>query len=373
MEYDETVYACAVNRIFNYNCREARILTDMFPSPGGIFSLSRAELSRLIHRQDLIDALSDREQLRKAYEEVEWARAHGIHIIYIGDSCYPPRLKECPDAPVVLFFKGSGTGCLSPARAVAVVGTRNATSYGLRTCREIIRELSRLWPRPVIISGLAYGIDICAHLTALECGMETVAVLPTGMDSIYPRAHREYAIRITGGGGLVTDFPKGSAPQAVTFLRRNRIIAGLADAVLLIESAAKGGGLITASLAQSYSREVMAVPGRLTDMYSAGCNALIARNAAAIIQSADAPAKIMGWDYPDRQSHKARLQKIFEDCGYIKRNILLALAAESVVGRDTLIEKAGGDPSEVLPAVTELELDGVIESDLYGNYSLKNL
>lgn len=371
MEYDETVYACALNRIFNFNSRCAKTLTEKFPAPSEIFSLSRTELGRIVGFGGYVDAILDKDYLRMAEKEVEWARAHGIRIIYIKDREYPARLRECPDAPAVLFMKGQKETDLNPARAVAIVGTRKASQYGLTQCRKIIEHLSSLREKPVIISGLAYGIDICAHLTAMECSMQTIAVLPTGLDSIYPAAHRGHAVRITGQGGLVTDFPKGSTPHPVTFLRRNRIIAGMSDAVILVESAAKGGGMTTARLAQSYSREVLAVPGRMTDKYSEGCNILIRDNTAAIISSPSDTTKIMNWEDIVSEDFNIRLQKIFDNCGYIKRNILLALAAETTVDRDTLIEKTGGRPAEILPELTELELDGIVGTDIYGNYCLK--
>lgn len=369
MEYDETVYACALNRIFNFHCRDARKLTARFPFPGDIFGLSRKELENIGLKEEFIDAILDGEALRKADEEVRWAREHGILIIYIHDKEYPARLRECADAPTVLFMKG--TADLNPKRALAIVGTRKATGYGLDQCRRIVEHMATLEIRPLIISGLAYGIDIQAHLTALGCGLETIAVLPTGLDSIYPAPHRNHAIRISGQGGLVTDFPKGSTPLPVTFQRRNRIIAGMSDAVILVESAEKGGGLITAGFAQSYSREVLAVPGRTTDACSRGCNALISRNVAEIITSPAGAAKALGWENPEKESFKVKLKKIFDSSDYIKRNILLALAAENAVDRNTLIEKAGGRPAEVLPRLTELEMDGIIGTDIYGNYSLR--
>ena len=250
MEYDETVYACAINRIFNYNCRDARLITERLASPSALFSLPERELRELLRGNSrYIDAVLSRDCLRDAQEEVLWAREKDVRIIYIRDREYPRRLRECPDAPTVLFYKGCAD--LNPSRAVAIVGTRKATGYGITQCRRIIEHLAALKDKPLIISGLAYGIDITAHLAAMDCGLMTAAVLPTGMDSIYPTPHRQHAVRITRHGGLVTDFPKGATPMAVTFLRRNRIIAGMADAVLLIESAEKGGGLITAGMALS--------------------------------------------------------------------------------------------------------------------------
>lgn len=367
-EYDETVYACALNRIFNYNCREARMLTDRFPLPGEIFSMSAGELAGIINRREYVDAILDSRNLEKAEEEVIWARKHGIHIIYIHDREYPKRLRECPDAPTILFMRGKTD--LNSKRTVAIVGTRKATGYGKQQCRKIIEHFASLAVKPLVISGLAFGVDICAHLSALECGLDTVAVLPVGPDSVYPSAHAGHAERIAEHGGLVTDFPTGSTPYPATFLRRNRIIAGMSDAVLLIESASRGGGIITARLAQSYSREIFALPGRITDFCSAGCNALIGDNTASLIVSPDYPAECLGWNDTEKEEDKLIFEKIFNDSDYIKRNILLALAADLPLDRNSLIEKAGGDPSEVLPRLTELELDGTITADAYGNYSL---
>lgn len=370
MEYDETVYACALNRIFNYNSRDARLLTDMFPSPGEIFSLSEKELHDLIDDSGHYrDSILDPKVLKTADEEVRWARNAGIRILYIRDREYPHRLRECPDAPTVLFCKGDCD--LNPSRAVAVVGTRKATGYGRNQCRRIIESLADLSDKPLIISGLAYGIDITAHLSALEFGLRTVAVLPTGMDSIYPQPHSRYTPGIIGHGALVTDFPKGSAPMAATFLKRNRIIAGMSDATVLIESAARGGGLITARTALSYSREVFALPGRVGDLYSEGCNRLIEANGAAIISCPGSIAAAMGWNDRAPDGMGNRLKKLFDHSDYIQRNILLALSDYSAIDRNTIIRKAGADPDEVLIRLTRMELDGIIVSDTYGRYILR--
>ena len=210
-----------------------------------------------------------------------------------------------------------------------------------------------------------------AHTAAMEYGLPTIAVLPTGLDSIYPPQHRQHAVRIAGQGALVTDFPKGSTPMAVTFLRRNRIIAGMSDGVVLVESAEKGGGLITARTALSYSREVMAVPGRVGDPLSAGCNRLIEANAAALISSPESVASYMGWNDRNVTGRREVLEQLFEKSDYIRRNILLALSADSVLSRNELIRKSGADPSDTLAALTEMELDGTVGSDIYGNYILK--
>lgn len=370
MEYDETVYACAINRIFNYNCRDARKLTDRFPSPGEIFAMSAAELRDTLQDKGYYSsAILSPGILRTAEEEVRWARNKGVRIIYIRDKEYPRRLKECPDAPTVLFYMGC---CgLNPSRSVAIVGTRKATSYGKIQCRRIIEHLASLADRPTVISGLAYGIDITAHLAAMEYGLPTIAVLPTGMDSIYPTPHRKYAIQIAGKGALVTDFPKGSTPMAITFLRRNRIIAGMADAVVLAESGIKGGGLITARTAMSYSRDVFAIPGRIGDSCSEGCNRLIEANGAAIISSPESISAAMGWNDMENVGSGKVFQQLFERSDYIQRNILLALSDEPAVERNALLQKTGADPAETLVRLTEMEIEGIIEADIYGRYILK--
>lgn len=370
MEYDETVYACAINRVFNYNCRDARMLTERFSSPGEIFAIAGKELRGLLQDNGRYsDALSDPSTLKAAEEEVRWARERGVGIIYIRDQEYPRRLRECPDAPVILFYKG--TCSLNPSRAVAIVGTRKATPYGLRQSRLIVEDLAALRDRPTVISGLAYGIDISAHLAALEFGLDTIAVLPTGIDSIYPPPHRGHAARITRAGAVVTDFPKGSSPMAATFLRRNRIIAGMSDAVVLVESAEKGGGLITARTAFSYSREVLALPGRVGDRWSEGCNRLIESNCAGLISSPGSVASAMGWTDRAAESRNNIFQKLFDSSDYIQRNILLTLSADPAVERNDLIRKSGADPALVLDRLTRLELDGIIGSDIFGRYILK--
>lgn len=203
---------------------------------------------------------------------------------------YPARLKECPDAPVGLFVRGCG----SPDEIfggtganVAVVGTRDITKYGEQWCADIVRSLAGLPVKPRIVSGLAYGTDILAHRTALECGLPTVAVMATGPDEVYPHLHRDFARRMaaTPGCALVTDYPAHTAPLAVNFIRRNRIIAGLSDAVVLVESAVRGGGMITCRMAFSYDRAVYALPGRGDDCRSQGCNRLIGEGVAQIIES----------------------------------------------------------------------------------------
>lgn len=226
--------------------------------------------------------------------EVNFLEKHGIAALSFLDEGYPERLRNCDDGPVVLFMKG--VNCLSSQKILSVVGTRNATSGGREICSSIISDLSQRFPDLVIVSGLAYGIDIVAHRTALERQLPTVGVLAHGLHTLYPSVHRDTAVRMVRQGALVTDFTTIHKPERNNFLRRNRIIAGLADATLVVESGEKGGALITAELASSYNREVFAVPGRISDTFSRGCNLLIKKNCAALVESAEDLATQLGWN-----------------------------------------------------------------------------
>ncbi len=369
--YDEIVYACAINKIFNYQCLIARRLIDLFPSPSSVFRLSASELDSLLcGHSEMTSRLQDNKLLESCAREVDWCHKYGIKIIFISDREYPTRLRECEDAPIILFQKG--TSDLNPARAISIVGTRRATGYGTGQCREIVKYLSQVNPPPVIISGLAYGIDIAAHKAAIDFGLSTIAVLPTGLDNIYPAQHYQWAAKITENGSLITDFHKSTPSYPINFLQRNRIIAGIADAVLLIESDTKGGGMVTARTALSYSREVFAVPGRNTDRFSAGCNLLISNNEAAILPSAEELCFSLGWQKrkPRRKTVKEKLNCLKEEKNPLKRNILVTLCDNSDIDADKLMDSIDANATDILSALTELEMDGRIESDLYGKYKL---
>lgn len=231
--------------------------------------------------------------LSQAEKELEFLERHHISALYFQDIEYPARLKECEDAPILLYARGSHG--LHTKRALSVVGTRKASAYGKEACRKIVMELASAIEDLVIISGLAFGIDVMAHRAALEAGIPTVAVLGHGLTTIYPHAHRETAKKMCSQGALVTDFHSSMGPERNNFLRRNRIIAGMADATLVIESAHSGGALITAHMASSYQRIVLAVPGRATDERSRGCNALIKNNVAALVESTSDILNELNW------------------------------------------------------------------------------
>ena len=274
----------------------ARKLLDVVGSEECFFSMKEKELRTLTRGRSKIYADDYRSEcLKQAVKEEEFVRNHGIGATYFTDEAYPHRLREAPDAPAMIYTLGKCD--LESAHVVSVVGTRHATQYGIRFCDTLIGDLAQRLPGLVVVSGLAYGIDIAAHRAALKHSVPTVAVLPRGLNRIYPASHRNDAISIVKHGGmLLTDYTSQDAVQKSNFLARNRIVAALSDCTVIVESAGSGGALVTASLAMSYNRDVMAVPGRCGDEYSMGCNKLIATNKAALITSADDLMAAMRWE-----------------------------------------------------------------------------
>lgn len=231
--------------------------------------------------------------LARAEEEVAFAEKNHISIIGYNDAQYPARLRECTDAPILLYYRG--TANLNSRHMLSIVGTRKATDYGRTFCQRFLADLARLCPDTIVVSGLAYGIDIQAHRHSLQTGLQTIGVLAHGLDQIYPRMHRQTAIDMLHQGGLLTEYMSRSTPEKLNFVSRNRIVAGMTDATLVVESAQRGGSLITARIADEYGRDVFAIPGRIGDPTSAGCNQLIRDNRAGLLQTAEEFVETMGW------------------------------------------------------------------------------
>ena len=292
---DERTYLTALNNTFRYQGATARTLIDHFGSASEIFSYSADGLQQATRLPlPKITQLLSVQTLQDAQREVEWANNQGITTYAINDPLYPKRLFHCADAPILLYRKGPAE--LSPEKALAVVGTRSATPYGIHATEHIIKELAKRGHACTIISGLAYGIDITAHKAALEAGLPTIAVFAFGLDNVQPAKHFSVAQQIMQGGACVSDFPSKTAITKINFIKRNRIIAGLADGVLVMESKEKGGALITAQIAQSYDREVMALPGRWNDPCSKGCNIMIKEHRAALVNGVEDIEQQLGWE-----------------------------------------------------------------------------
>jgi len=273
----------------------ARRLYDHYGSAAAVLQQPLTELIR--HkgfRRSIAENMHHPDLMNLAHKELEWAGKRKIKTVFLYDREYPENLRECCDAPLLLYVAGSAN--LNRGPFLSVVGTRSATPYGKAVCREMIGGLKKAGIDPVIVSGLAFGIDITAHKAALENNLQTIAVLPAGLDQIYPSAHRNIALDIYRQGAVLTEFPSETQGNRHNFLQRNRIIAGLSDATLVVESKTDGGALITAHLACDYSRDVLAVPGRPGDICSKGCNNLIKNNKAALVASAADIARTMQWD-----------------------------------------------------------------------------
>lgn len=251
--------------------------------------------------------VTDRDCKQKAEEELKRIGKAGIQMLYFTEANYPSRLKHCYDSPPLLYYKG--TADLNAKRIVSVIGTRNITDYGTQLCEKLISDLVKY--DVIVVSGLAYGVDICAHRASLEKGLNTVGVLAHGLDEIYPRMHAGTAKKMLEQGGLLTDFPCNTNPDRENFPQRNRIVAGLSDAVIVVESGERGGSMITAEFAMNYNRDVFAFPGRVGDPASAGCHNMIKRNKAALIESAEDVAYAMGWEKPEAHVPVQKTIQIF--------------------------------------------------------------
>lgn len=303
----ELVARIALTRIKGVGSIIARRLLAECGSAKAVFS-SREELTGRIKgiSKRLVDAVFAPSVMDSAEREAAWVREHNITPFFLGEEGYPSFLSECSDAPVVLFY--TGTERLCGRQTLSVVGTRNITAYGRDMTKRFVGELAERVPNLLIVSGLAYGVDVEAHQAALNYGLPTVGVLAHGLDRIYPAVHRETAKRMCQMGGLITEYPSGTTPDRFNFVARNRIIAGLTPATLVIESDRKGGALLTAEMASGYGRDVYAIPGRITDRYSSGCNHLIAKGTAQAVSSAEEIVQFLGWG--DKQTQAAEAQTL---------------------------------------------------------------
>ncbi len=320
----------------------------------------------------LVEALrTTDEAFKRAEVELEYDLKYGIRPLCMNDDDYPARLRECDDAPLMLFYKGNAN--LNRQRVINIVGTRHCTPYGEDIIRRFTRELKTLCPEVLIVSGLAYGVDVCAHRQALDNGYDTVGVLAHGLDMIYPSRHRSIAVEMLQHGGLLTEFLTQTNADKINFVRRNRIVAGMSDACVLIESASKGGGLITTEISQSYGRDVFAFPGRVNDPYSEGCNNLIRSNGATLILSAEDFAKDMGWtcDAQLMTAKRAGIERsMFPELSAEEQAIVDVLAKTNDLQINILSVKANIGIGKLTALLFALEMKGVIKTLAGGMYHL---
>lgn len=272
-------------------------LLHSFGNASAIFKAKNSELAAVDGIGGvLIKNLKDKSVFEKADKELSFIKNNNIQISFFQDVNYPERLKHCFDAPILIFTAGNLD--LKNKKIISIVGTRQITSYGTDFCRKLIEEIAPL--DPVIVSGFAYGVDIVAHQAAMDHNLQTIGVLAHGLNQIYPRTHKKYMAKMEQNGGFITEFWSDSNPDKEKFVRRNRIVAGMTEATIVIESADKGGSLITANMANEYNRDVFAVPGRVTDKYSQGCNNLIKTQKANVLTSAADLVYMLNWDIKEQ-------------------------------------------------------------------------
>ncbi len=319
----------------------------------------------------LIEALSDKSILDRAKCEMDFIESNGIKLICIDDPDYPCRLQECEDAPIAIYTLGNTN--LNARHIVSIVGTRHATPYGKELCEQFVTDIARILPDTLIVSGLAYGIDVCAHRAAINSGLPTVGVLAHGLDRIYPSAHRSVAKSMLQNGGLLTEFMSETNSLPAYFVQRNRIVAGIADATVVVESASSGGSLITASLAQGYARDCFAFPGRVNDQYSCGCNELISRNRAALITSAYDFVEAMNWKPVTSKKTTPQQMELFPNLSPEEQRLLGCLRNNSDgLQINQLVIELNEPVNRLMSILFELEMNGLVKAVAGGTYRAVN-
>ena len=377
--YTETVCALALNSIFGFDPKIPLSMIRNLGSAEAVFELSQDELNSILGPFSRYKGRICAEAFDSAARELEMLTADGCLFIHTGMDCYPNLLKECEDAPVGLYVR-SGTPpekLFDGTPLVAIVGTRDISPYGKFWCERAVQSLAYAPVRPVVVSGLALGVDITAHRAALECGLSTIGVSPVGITDIYPWRHRGDAEKMasTEGCGIITDYPPGTAPVAINFLRRNRIIAGMTQATILVESKIKGGGMMTARLSSGYGRDVFCLPGRVDDLRSQGCNRLIADKIADCIADPDSLPEALGlgrWRRHRGRTLAEELERHYngrEDAGALIR-VATAIKDNRGLCIDELCGLLDMSYSIVSRLTGELESDGFIVTDLMQRCSI---
>ena len=380
--FEEKAAACTLNRIFGFKPAIAHALTGKLGSAAAVFRLSREEKEAVFGPGSPYSDKLNQEELEQSAAELEWLRKEGFHFIIPGDGIYPDALLECPDAPAGLYLRSDNVSpsLFNAGVAVSIVGTRDISPYGREWTYRIVEALADSLVRPTVVSGLALGVDGAAHEAALELGLPTIGVMATGIESVYPRMHSPMAARLarTPGCALVTDYPPFTSPQAVNFLRRNRIIAGLSKATVLVESKIKGGGLLTANLAFEYDREVFALPGRADDIRSEGCNRIIREKIAEPLTDLGAFVKGLGLGLLTRRNKavlEEEISRVFslseseEDVRKLQQ-VAALIKKNRGITLDEICAGCGMDYKDARRYTGMLETEGIIYTDLLQRCSI---
>ena len=353
---EQLIYKLALHLLPGIGPVSARNLVSYCGGVKEIFHTKKSELQRIpIIGTERAKEILKYKNFNKIQEELDQIKKNKIETLFYLDKNYPQRLRNCDDAPILLFYKGNAD--LNSEKIISIVGTRHITSYGREFTEKFVKEISEY--RPLIVSGLAYGVDIQAHKSALKNDLPTVGVVAHGLDKMYPADNAATAEKMLLNGGLLTEYIHGTKPERDNFPARNRIVAGLTDAVIVIESATRGGALITAEIANSYNRDVFALPGRINDLYSKGCHALIKQNKAMIFESAADIADAMNWN----QKEKPTLNKqtmLFEDYLPEEQIIIKALNQKNLLSIDEIALTSLMPVSKVSSILLKLEFAGIL-------------
>ncbi|MEO6489824.1 MAG: DNA-processing protein DprA [Ferruginibacter sp.] len=355
---NDLLYQVALSMVPGIGDVNAKSLVNIYGDATSIFKAPKKQLEKIEGIGSIrAGSLKHFNDFKTCEEEIEFIIKYKIQPVFINSDAYPKRLINCYDSPVLLYYRGSAN--LNAQRIVSIVGTRNNSAYGRSVCEQLIEELKD--HRIIIISGLAFGIDTIAHRSAIKNNLETIGVLAHGLDRIYPSQNKALAKLMTAQGGLLTDFKSRTNPDKQNFPKRNRIVASVCDALVVIESAQKGGSLITAELANSYNKDVFAIPGRTTDNKSEGCNYLIKNNKAQLITTAADLLYLMNWNEGEKPIRKKQ-RELFIDLTDAERTIINILNEKENSSIDELYFKSGLSSSMVAQALLMLEMNGLVSS-----------
>jgi DNA processing protein len=355
--HQDLLYQLSLSSVKGIGAINAKNLYDHFASAQDIFNAKISELERI----DKIGSYVARnirafKNFGEAEKEIRFIERYGIEPLFIRDKRYPKRLLECPDPPALLFYKG--TADLNASKIISIVGTRRNSDYGKSAVEKLIKELSK--HDVIIVSGLAFGIDSVAHRAALQNQLQTIGVIAHGLHTIYPPENTSLAREMTNCGGLLTEFRSFIDPEKYNFPSRNRIVAGISDATIIIESDIKGGSMITADLAFNYNRSVFAVPGRITDVRSRGCNELISSDMAHILHSSAKFIEVMGWE--DRKFSRSLQKELFIELNEHEQQIVTLLKESDYLSIEELSVRSGLSTSMLASTLLNLELRNITQN-----------
>nr|WP_294782784.1 DNA-processing protein DprA [uncultured Flavobacterium sp.] len=355
MNDQELFYLLALLKIDGVGDIMGKKLLQSFGDASSIFTAKSNQLAAIDGVGTvLLKNLKDKSVFEKAEKELAFIKNNNIQVSSFKDESYPDRLKHCIDGPILIFTAGNLD--FKNKKIISIVGTRQITSYGTEFCRKLIEDLAPL--DPIIVSGFAYGVDIVAHQVAMDLGLQTIGVLAHGLNQIYPRTHKKYMAKMEENGGFITEFWSDSNPDKEKFVRRNRIVAGMTEATIVIESADKGGSLITANMANEYNRDVFAVPGRVTDKYSQGCNNLIKTQKASVLTNAADLVYMLNWDI--KENSKAIQKQLFVELEPDEQKIYDYLQRNGKELLDTIAIDCDFPIFRISSILVNMELKGVV-------------